>query len=250
MATWGAHFRIAENILRKYTKLNKGIFAIGNIAPDCGIPDNNRTSFTPPKDISHFTISKEDFMVIKLDKFILKDTEFFSKYLTDLKINSLSSSQTFHFGYFNHLLTDNLWNYYIMKPLKEEYLNELRLDPKFIWKVKSDWYDLDKMYITENKDSLFWTDFLNAEYTEDFLDFLPREAILRQLEFIKKFYQISEEEYKRVLKKEYIYLKKEEMDKFIKDSTQIILDVLEQIIEKKYKLTGMTSFLDDIISWN
>jgi len=137
-----------------------------------------------------------------------------------------------------------------MKPLKVNYLNELQKNPNFIWIVKRDWYDLDKMYITEKKDSLFWTDFLEAEYNEDFLDFLPREGILRQMEFIKNFYQISKEEYLRISKKEFVYLKKDEMDNYIQDSTQIILGILEQVFDMKFKPAGKISFLDDIIKWN
>ncbi|MHA1985268.1 MAG: zinc dependent phospholipase C family protein [Promethearchaeota archaeon] len=250
MATWGAHFRIAENILKVYSNLNRRFFAIGNIAPDCGVPNENWSSFTPPKEISHFSIKTADFLEIKLDKFILSDIEFFSKYLKDINLSSLKSEQSFLLGYFTHLITDNLWNYYIMKPLKENYLNELQKNPNFIWVVKRDWYDLDKMYITEKKDSLFWTDFLEAEYNEDLLEFLPREGILRQTEFIKNFYQISKEEYLKISKKEFVYLKKEEMDNYVQDSTQIILDILEQVFNMKFKLTGRISFLDNIISWN
>jgi len=250
MATWGAHFRIAENILKEYQTLNRHFFAIGNIAPDCGVPNENWSSFTPPKEISHFTLIKADFLEIKLDKFILNDIDFYSKYLKEINLNSLKSDQSFLLGYFFHLITDNLWNYYIMKPLKANYLNELQKNPNFIWIVKRDWYDLDKMYITEKKDSLFWTDFLEAEYNEDFLDFLPREGILRQMEFIKIFYQISKEEYLRISKKEFVYLKKDEMDKYIQDSTQIILGTLEQVFDMKFKPTGKISFLDDIINWN
>jgi len=251
MATWGAHFRIAENILKEYPNLNKGFFAIGNIAPDCGNPNEDWTSFTPPKEISHFSLSKmNNFLESKLDKFILNDIEFFSKYLKDINLGSLKSDQSFLLGYFAHLITDNLWNYYIMKPLKEKYLKELQKNPSFIWNVKRDWYDLDKIYITEKKDSLFWTDFLEAEYNEDILDFLPREGVQRQLEFIKKFYQISKEEYLRIRNKEFVYLKKEEMDIFIQNSTDIIFEVLTQILVKKFKLIEKTSVLDDIIIWD
>ena len=251
MATWGAHFRIAENILKEYSKINRGLFTIGNIAPDCGIPNENWTSFTPPKEISHFSLSKmNNFLESKLDKFILNDIEFFSKYLKDINLDSLKSDQSFLLGYFTHLITDNLWNYYIMKPLKEEYLKELQKNPNFIWNVKRDWYDLDKIYITEKIDSLFWTEFLEVEYKEDLLDFLPREGVQRQLEFIKKFYQISKEEYLRIRKKKFVYLKKKEMDSFIQNSTDIIFEVFTQIFDKKLKFTEKTSVLDDIIIWN
>jgi hypothetical protein len=250
MATWGAHFRVAENILKEYPNLERGYFAIGNVAPDGGIPNENWTSFTPSKDITHFIIAKDDFMVIKLDRFILNDVEFFLKYLKEINLSSLESSQSFLLGYFTHLLTDNLWNYYIMNPLKEKHLEELRNDRNLIWKVKSDWYDLDKIYLTENKDSLFWTDFLGEEYDQDLLDFLPKEGIQRQIKLIKNFYQINEGEYSRISKKEFVYLKMKGMDNFIRDSTQIILVILKQVFNKNFNLAGKISFLDDIISWH
>ena len=43
MATWIAHLRIAENLLELIPNLDAGQFAIGNIAPDAGIPDERLT---------------------------------------------------------------------------------------------------------------------------------------------------------------------------------------------------------------
>lgn len=251
MATWGSHFRIAENISKKYAKLNRKFFAIGNIAPDCGLPNKDWSAFTPPKDISHFTIGGvSDFLGMQTSKFVLSDVKFYSKYLKDYEIISSQGDRSFLLGYFTHLITDNLWNYYIMKPLKEKYLRELQNQPNFIWTVKRDWYDLDKIYITEKKNSLFWTDFLEAEYNQDILDFLPKEGIQRQLEFIKNFYQISKADYLRISKKEFVYLKKKEMDSFIQNSTDVILMVLKQIIEGKFEFNEKISVLDEILHWN
>ena len=251
MATWGSHFRIAENILKIYPTLNQKFFAIGNIAPDCGLPNDDWSSFTPPKKTSHFTIDNtSDFLETKTDKFILSDVKFYSKYLKDYDIFSFQGNKSIFLGYFIHLVTDNLWNYYIMNPLKEKYLKELQNNPNFIWDVKRDWYDIDKIYITENKDSLFWTDFLEAEYDEDLLDFFPREGVKRQLKFIKNFYQITNEEYLRISKKQFIYLDRIQMDNFIQNSTDVILDVLTKIFEKTFNFTEKISVLDGIIIWN
>ncbi|MFW9881822.1 MAG: hypothetical protein ACFFG0_52830, partial [Candidatus Thorarchaeota archaeon] len=111
-------------------------------------------------------------------------------------------------------------------------------------------YDLDKIYFTENRDSLFWTDFLEAEYNEEILDFLPGKGVKRQLEFIKNFYQISKEEYLRLSKKKFVYLDKIEMESFILNTTNVILKVLKQIINNTFKFDEKISVLDDIIIWN
>ncbi|MFW9879577.1 MAG: zinc dependent phospholipase C family protein, partial [Candidatus Thorarchaeota archaeon] len=130
MATWGSHFRIAENILKKYMTLNRKSFAIGNVGPDCGLPNKDWSVFTPSKEKSHFTIGDvSDFLEIQTDKFILSDVKFYSKYLKDSDLFSPQSDRSFLLGYFIHLITDNLWNYYIMKPLKENYLKELQNNP-------------------------------------------------------------------------------------------------------------------------
>ncbi|MHA2006217.1 MAG: zinc dependent phospholipase C family protein [Promethearchaeota archaeon] len=251
MATWGAHFRIAEKVLNVFTNLDKKYFTIGNIAPDCGMPNKDWSAFTPSKDITHYSITKgTDFLVLKSDKFILNDVKFFSNKLKSSSLNSSQIDTSFLFGYFIHLITDNLWNYYIMQPLKEKHLKELQKNPKIIWKIKTDWYDLDKKYITENKESLFWTGFLEATYDDDFLDFLPKEGIQRQLKFIKNFYQISTEEYMKISKRKYNYLQEKDMDDFIKNSTDKIIVVLTKLNDTKEKSTEKISFLENILRWN
>ena len=251
MATWGAHFRIAENILKVYNNLNRKYFAIGNIAPDGGIPNDDWSKFTPSKEISHYAATNtSDFLILRSDRFILNDVKFFSDNLMNSTLNSSQIDISFLFGYFIHLITDNLWNYYIMRPLKKTHLKELKKNPRLIWEIKKDWYDLDKIYLIENKDSLFWTDFLEADYNEDLLDFLPKEGIQRQLKLIKNFYQIPKEEYLRISKREFIYLQKKDMDKFIQNSSSIISKILVKLTKGKGNFVGKVSVLEDILSWN
>jgi hypothetical protein len=46
MATWIAHLRLAENLLERIPGLDEAQFAIGNVAPDSGIPDENGRNST------------------------------------------------------------------------------------------------------------------------------------------------------------------------------------------------------------
>ena len=39
MATWVAHFRVAEGLLAAGLDVNREMFALGNIAPDSGVSD-------------------------------------------------------------------------------------------------------------------------------------------------------------------------------------------------------------------
>ncbi len=56
MATWMTHFRIADFYIDELTKYGIDIpnFIFANIAPDCGILNEDRLTYTPSKEISHF----------------------------------------------------------------------------------------------------------------------------------------------------------------------------------------------------
>jgi hypothetical protein len=54
MATWIVHIRIAERLLEQIDGLDSPYFAIGNVAPDSGIPEENWETFDPPAEVLHF----------------------------------------------------------------------------------------------------------------------------------------------------------------------------------------------------
>jgi hypothetical protein len=60
MASWIIHLRIAENLLGLFPDLDPAHFAVGNIAPDSGIPNENWEKFTPPPEVTHFSDSSGD----------------------------------------------------------------------------------------------------------------------------------------------------------------------------------------------
>jgi len=48
LATWIAHLRLAENLLERIPGLDAAQFAIGNVAPDSGIPTKIGKNLTHP----------------------------------------------------------------------------------------------------------------------------------------------------------------------------------------------------------
>ena len=54
MATWMVHFRIAENLLKMGLLTSEKEFVVGNIGPDCGLPDEVTGEFYPAKQVTHF----------------------------------------------------------------------------------------------------------------------------------------------------------------------------------------------------
>jgi len=185
MASWIVHLRIAEKLLEKIPGLDAPQFAIGNVAPDSGMPDEKAETFDPPYALTHF-VSGQATERVK----ILEDLRFYREHLQDkVSLKEDKAQYSFLWGYYFHLMTDNLWSERIAVPTQEEYAKEFDQIPGFIWEVKKDWYGLDFTYVRSHPESLFWRVFLDAEYHLPYLHFFPLDAISNKLTYIKTFYQ-------------------------------------------------------------
>jgi hypothetical protein len=236
LATWIVHLRLAENLLEHLTGLDAAQFAIGNVAPDSGIPDENWEKFDPPPEITHFKISAG---VIKY----LADLEFFRRYLVAASPQDVGRF-SFRLGYFFHLLTDNLWSQLVGRPTHALYGEQFAANPKFIWEVKDDWYGLDFIYIRDHPANFFQRVFLPAHPDGFDLDFLPKHALEHQLTHIKTFYQRQDAEIQALFERPYIYLSQAEMDNFIAKATDRLVRIYQTLWPTPPDLTGKTSALE------
>ena len=238
MATWIAHLRLVENLLPMISELDHHHFAIGNIAPDSGIPDAKWEKFDPPSEVTHFRVSGNTYWPTA-------DLEFYRRYLTSINPTGDKERFSFLLGYFFHLVTDNLWFHHIFRPTKARFAASFAADPQFIWEVKRDWYGLDFLFVREHPDSIFWRIFLDCQYTRDYLDFLPQKAIQQNLEHIKALYQRTDEEIeKRYGERPGIYLSSTEMDGFISYAAQRLFDAYQCVWESKADTSGFASVLE------
>lgn len=214
MATWITHLRIAEALLEKIPYLDAHLFAVGNIAPDSGMPDEKWEVFTPPTEITHFSSQKDT-------PFWAADLDFYCHYLRPLFITSQSAYKddprrfSFALGYFCHLVTDNLWHQWIGVPTQEKYQFQFDADRSFIWEVKKDWYGLDLVFVRTHPNSLFWEIFLDCAYEENYLDFLLKEGVQERIRFIQQYYQSTDEHAEERVNRERLYLNEEQMAKFV-----------------------------------
>jgi hypothetical protein len=249
MATWIAHLRIAENLLTNITGLDAAQFAIGNIAPDSGIPDENWEKFNPPPQVTHFKRSDS----IHKD---IADLDFYRAYLANISPQD-SLRFSFRLGYFFHLITDNLWTIKVGKPTEEKYPDQFAADKNFIWEVKKDWYGLDQIFVRTNPGCLFWRVFLPFDpsagsgrgFTQgepDFadLDFLPPEALTRQLEYIKNFYQRRDEKIDEMCARPFVYLSSNEMDSFVGETSTRLLQIHQILWPHAPAMGGLYSALE------
>ena len=54
VAEWVSHLIVADKVLEKFPQLSRHEFCVGNIAPDCNIPNEDWTEFTPPRAVTHW----------------------------------------------------------------------------------------------------------------------------------------------------------------------------------------------------
>jgi hypothetical protein len=214
MASWMVHLRIAENLLEKFPDLDGSQFAIGNIAPDSGLPDEKWEKFSPPITVTHFCE----------DKWFstCRDADFFRKHVegTELKVDKKRSS--FLWGYFCHLVTDNLWNE-IRESTYKKYKKEFDARKDFVWEIKDDWYGLDHVYVRGFPRCLFWTTFVGCAFQADYLDFLPEKKVRVRVDYIRDFYQRDDDEIHAIINRPFQYLSKAEMDQFVEMASQKLI---------------------------
>jgi hypothetical protein len=209
LASWIVHLRIAEILLSRIANLDAAQFAIGNIAPDSGVPDEKWENFSPPPHITHFTVGDQP------TNFLHTDAIFYQKYVRNLDPAKEPGVYALHLGYYFHLIIDNLWRKEIGLPTMQRWAAEFAADKDFIWEVKRDWYGLDFIYLRDHPDCLFWEVFVKVGVPQHRLDFLPAGAVERNVAYIQNYYQTIDDEVLHRYGRPYIYLSKMEMDAFV-----------------------------------
>lgn len=146
MASWLTHLRVAERIKQRVTDIDFPYLLMGSIAPDSGVPDEDRRNYTPSKEVTHYKYQIDN-STANMDESV-----FFQKYLVPEKIMVRSdNTRSFLWGYYFHLITDKLWLEEYFRPLQKRYEEELENpDRDFIDFIREEMLFVDFEYIREN----------------------------------------------------------------------------------------------------
>jgi hypothetical protein len=224
VATWIAHLRIAERLVERIPGLDEEAFAVGSIAPDSGVPNEDWTEFDPPAGITHFHS-------LRGGKNEIEDLRFYREYLAEpTRGVPAQRHSSFLWGYFFHLITDRLWALKVGQTTRQIFAGQFEADPAFISEVKRDWYGLDFDHVRAHPTSLYWRVFRTATFVDHPLPFLPQGAIQRNLEYIQKLYRREDEEIESYyIRRPNKYLLKEDMDRFVAEASHI-LDQVHRVL--------------------
>lgn len=217
MASWMVHLRVADLVAEKIGLSAKAYddFIIGNVAPDSGKLNDDGLTYTPSKAVTHFKTADGSFDLSRYRKDYLTDSpkEFF-----ELRL-----------GYYSHLLTDTLWKEKVYYPTKTKYLSEFERDKLFVWQIKRDWYDLDKLYIKNDPTFKAYESVRNnRDRSISAFDYLDAYLIRETLGRIADYYSVP---YERSANDEYVYMTEEEMTDFVSLAASFVIDKLTDFLK-------------------
>ncbi|MGU3470465.1 zinc dependent phospholipase C family protein [Paenibacillus sp. D51F] len=180
MATWMTHFRIADQMLKNGFKASLPEFVVGHIGPDCGLPDPDTGQFQPPKSATHF---------LDADKMIRPEL-FLEAYLPEgaEKADAMNPRTAFLLGCYCHLLTDIEWIELQKRKRREPAMQALEGMPDRSFRLKSDWYGADFLYLEKEPANIFTRCFSSVRDFPDYLDIFPAGQIQKQIDRIAAYY--------------------------------------------------------------
>lgn len=238
MGSWMVHIQLAEKLYEKISGLDAEQFVIGNIAPDSGLPDENWEKFDPPKSITHCEVTGEV-------KYRYHDLNFFRQFMRDIPWPDGDTKKfSFMLGYFFHIITDNIWILEIWRPSKKNFLAQFESESALADAVKGEWYGLDFIHVRDHPKGFFWKIFLDSNYPQNYLKYFPDEAIPKQMQHIKEFYQRQDKEIQELYERPYIYLSQAKMDLFIKETATALLRIYNLIWKEYSEVRGHQSAIE------
>jgi hypothetical protein len=93
MATWITHLRVAELVHKRQRWLTLEDFLVGSIAPDSGVLNDDRKTYNPPTEVSHYDAARRG-------KWVCDDLRFYRDHMLTTAGRSLDRDEaSFKMGY-------------------------------------------------------------------------------------------------------------------------------------------------------
>ena len=238
MASWVTHIMIADSVIKKLPFLCRHEFFVGNIAPDCNVENEDWTCFTPSREVTHWMGNKRK---------VASDCDRFLHEYIEKRTNLDIKEESFLLGYYAHLITDAEFQRYIRDEERvraswdrikrhlelkksavgmEETWDSVKVLIKGKERMK-DIYSMEKDYLDSHPESGYLTDIIDLEEFPDYIDYLPKGAIVRKVKVMGYMPQ------KEVGQYPYIGMSEDEYCSFVSKATQMVVEAIEKYKENK-----------------
>ncbi len=247
MAEWVSHLIVADRILKQLPWLDRHEFCVGNIAPDCNIPNDDWSEFTPSRQVTHWMKDARktaDDCIVFRDEYILK------------RLDRIGSKEelSFLYGYYAHLITDAelqritrdaarvaaAWKRakaigeLIEKAagMEENWDNFKRLFPDRKDRMK-DFFVIEREYLDAHPDSGYFTEIQGLESFPDYIDYLPKGAIPAKIKMMYYIPTLEESMYP------FAGFSREEYMNFLDSAVARSVDAITETEEKVFKFRSI-----------
>ncbi|MBR5546358.1 MAG: zinc dependent phospholipase C family protein [Clostridia bacterium] len=194
MAGWITHMRIADEVLKQLPELDKVGFCLGSIAPDCNVENENWTAFTPPREVTHWMSGKSKYKTFEdCDRFLAE--RICGRTFAD------NQERSFYLGYFAHLIADVMWTLFAQDEERVHAMwQRIRTVPVLSEKAESlpETFEAAKLlvdkkrriaeinaweneYLYTHPETAYLTVLQTVRAFPDYLDYLPKGAIIRKI---------------------------------------------------------------------
>ena len=231
MATWITHLMIAEGVLERIPNLDRHGFCVGNIAPDCNVENEDWTSFTPSREVTHW-MQGERKKASDCDAFC---DEYISKRKDQIKS---AEEYAFLLGYYSHLITDAAFQAMIrdedrvravwMRIKADEELSVTGAGMDETWdSVKRlipkkdrmrEIYAMEAEYLKDHLNSGYLTEILPLISFPDYIDYLPKGCIVRKIGVMGYLPEVDKSMNK------FISMSRDEYAEFVKNTIQLVVN--------------------------
>lgn len=231
MATWITHMIIVDNLFKKGIDLDEKGFAVGNIAPDCNVENEDWSEFTPPREVTHWMNGKSK---------LTADYEgFFDEYIKDKEFNS-DEHISFLLGYYSHLVTDVEFQKFVRDDKRvENIFSRVKSNENLYKEIRDYSEDFDTLkkvfgkhnifydihvqefnYLKDNPNSKYNTVLKRIKDFPDYLDYLPKGAITRKINIIKDYLDVKQQ------RDEFIFFSEHEFKEFVEETSSLIYKLI------------------------
>jgi len=230
MATWVTHLMIADRVLKIVPELDRHSFCVGNIAPDCNVENEDWTQFIPSRETTHW---------MSADRKIATDCDrFYEEYLERRK-SEIDTVQKLSFllGYYAHLIADAEFQRYIRDTERvAKSWERIQKSPSLFAKIEGmpqNWDSVKKLikksermkdihtieaeYLEEHPNSGYLTEIIGLKFFPDYIDYLPKGAIVRKIGVMGYLPQKESGMYP------FVAMTKEEYSTFIDNATKQVV---------------------------
>ena len=233
MANWITHMMIVDRLFDMGLALDRRGFAVGNVAPDCNVENEDWTEFMPSREITHWMTGE------------FKDSAdcegFFDAYVRG-KSFAAAEEYAFLMGYYAHLIADSEFQRFYQSPeLTAARFERIKSVPEYAARVAGlpekhdtirrmftkreklgDMTAVERDYVRKNPGTVYNTVLKNVKGFADYIDYLPAGAVARKIPIMLAADAAAE------VKAEFVFLTPEEHGEYVRRTAELIFDKLKE----------------------